>query len=452
MMGFSEGSKAEVKGIIAYSRQSAGERKYILKEGDATFSFKSRDYFENGEAVSVSGTVESLADFSIKPEKITVLEGKEAEKVYSEVEQKLMDKVELNDALLFENPASTVLTEKIKELARKFIAAKELNRYILLRFHGDADGISGALALKNILRFRAYQQNSAVYSPRDAVNDLGNLHHENKPLVVLLDFGTNAQSIGGLKLLKAGNLEVICIDHHPLHADVESNVNALLSPWTVEGLEEQSKYTAGYLASEIANMCGAENCGRFAKIACAGDKSDVAEPDDKDRKTALVLDYLGAHTSFGNNLEFYADVLKKEELYSSIYSQAHEKINEALERALPKVKKSEKNGIIVYTMQLDGIIEPKEFPNRSKVTTAVFEHFKSDSPMVVIGYGKRTIILRGNDAFIERGNSFSEIIGNISSTMKDFVMSGGGHAKAAAVRVEEGYEKSTIDRITEEFK
>ncbi len=450
MIGFSEGQKIEVKGIITYSRGFGGERKYFLKSGDATFCFRSRDSFGNGDVVSVDGILESLTDFIIKPEKIILLEGKEVDDAYEGIEKKIMDKTEIKDSLLFENPASTALKSKIKEVAGKLIAAKELNRYILLRFHGDADGIAGALALRKFLRFRAYQQNSAVYSPRDAVNDLGNLHHENHPLIVLLDFGTNEQSIDGLKLLKAGGLEVICIDHHPLHSDVKSNVNILLSPWTVEGLEDQSKYTAGYLASEIANMCGVET-DNLAKIACAGDKSDVASPGEEDRKTALVLDYLAAHTSFGNSLEFYADVLKKEELYSSIYSQASEKINEALERALPKVKKSEKNGIIVYVVPLDGVVEPKQFPNRSKVTTAVFEHFKTDSPMITIGYGKRTIILRGNDGFLKKGYSFSEIVKKLSSDMKDFVMSGGGHAKAAAVRVEEGYEKSTIDRLIEEL-
>lgn len=451
MIGFSEGQSVELKGVITYSKFFGGERKYTLKNGDAAFTFRTRESFGNGDVILLEGTFENLADFSVRPKKITLLEGKDADDAYKEIEKKIMDNAEISDSLLFENPASTALKSRMKEVAGKLVAAKELGRYILLRFHGDADGIAGALALRKFLRFRAYQQNSAVYSPRDAVNDLGNLHHENRPLVVLLDFGTNEQSIDGLKLLKAGGLEVICIDHHPMHADVKSNVSILLSPWTVEGLEDQSKYTAGYLASEITNLCGAET-DNLAKIACAGDKSDVASPGDEDRKTALVFDYLGAHAFFGNSLEFYADVLKKEELYSSVYSQASEKISEALEKALPKVKKSEKNGIIVYVVNLDGVVEPKEFPNRSKVTTAVFEHFKTDSPMITIGYGKRTIILRGNDGFLKRGNSFSEIVKKLSSSMRDFVMSGGGHAKAAAVRVEEGYEKSTVDRLIEELK
>ena len=450
-MEFSEGQGIELKGIIKYSRAYGSERKYFLTCGDATFCFRSRDSFGTGDIVLVKGIFESLADLGIKPEKITVLEGKEADDVYRNLEEKIMKNAELGDSFISENEASRALKEKIMEVARKLLAAKELNRYILLRFHGDADGISGALALRNVLRFRAYQHNSAVYSPRDAVNDLGTLHHEGRPLIVILDFGTNRQSIDGLKLLRAGGIEVVAIDHHPLEEAIKQYTGILLSPWTIEGLEDASKYTAGYLASEIANLCGIADAKKYAGIACAGDKSDVIAPGEEDRKTALVLDYLAAHASFGNSLEFYGEVLNKEELYSSIWQQASEKINEALEKTLPKIKKNERNGITIYIVPLDGVVEPKEFPNRSKVTTAVFEKYRTDSPMVTIGYGKRTIILRGNDAFVKRGLAFSNIIKKVSSDMKDFVTAGGGHAKAAAVRVGEGYEKSVIDRIMEEF-
>jgi len=444
VISFSEGQEIELKGVIVQFRIFSGERKYYLKNADATFTFRTRDSFNPGDVISLNGVVENISDFSIIPKKINLLSGKE---VYSEIEAGIMEKTEikLSNAL----PA---LKEPMEKVAKKLIAAKELNRYIMLRFHGDADGIAGALVLRKILRFRGYQQNSAVYSPREAVNDIGTLNHENRPILILLDFGANTESIDGLKLLNAAGIETIIIDHHPFDKKVKEYSKTVLTPWDVDGLEDPSKYTAGYLSAEIANMCGAENASDYAKIACAGDKSNVAEPGEKDRKTALVLDYLAAHAAFGNSLDFYADVLKKEELYSSIYSQASEKISEALERALPKIKKIEKNGITVYVIPLDGVVEPKVFPNRSKVTTAVFEHFRTDSPMVAIGFGKRTVIMRANDAFIKRGLSFPDIIKKVSSDMKDFVMAGGGHAKAAAVRVEEGYEKSVVDRLIEEFK
>jgi RecJ-like exonuclease len=451
MRGFSEGQRIEVRGVITYSKYFGGERKYFLNSGDAKFTFRSRDSFGNGDVVSVEGVLENLADFAIKPGGVILLEGKESDDAYAEIEKKVMANAKINNSILFENPASAALKDKMETVSRKLLSAKELNRFILLRFHGDADGIAGALALKNFIRFKPYQQNSAVYSPRDAVNDLGLLHHENRPLAVLLDFGTNKESLDGLNLLKAGGIEVICIDHHPLHRPLEAKVGILLSPWLVEGLEDASQYTAGYLAAEIANMCNVENVENLARIACAGDKSGVAAPGDEDRKTALVLDYLAAHASFGNSLDFYADVLENKELFSSIWSQASEKINAVLDAVLPKIKKTEKKGIIIYIVPLETVVIPKEFPNKSKVTTAVFENFRTDSPMITIGYGKRTVILRGNDAFVKKGYSFSDIIGKLSSDMKDFVVAGGGHAKAAAMRVKEDYGKSVVDRLMEEL-
>ncbi len=450
MITFSEGQEIELKGVITYSRQSGAERKYFFRTGEASFNFRSRQSFANGDAIILKGVFEDLADFVVRPVDIKILEGDEAGSTYKEVEKKIISGLE-DKPLISENSVSMALKEKIKETAGKLVAAKELNRYILVRFHGDADGIAGAIALRKVLRFRAYQQNSAIYTPRDAVNDLGNLHNESKPLVVLLDFSSNRESIDGLKLLRAGAIETMIIDHHPMHEEIKEFTGLLLSPW-LTGVEDASKYTAGYLASEIANLCGAENAASFASIACAGDKSDIMPVGEEEKKTALVLDYLAAHTSFGNSLDFYEDVLQNRELFSSIWQQASEKINNALAEALARLKKSEKNGISIYIVPLDGIVAHGEFPNRSKVTTAVFEHFRTDSPMVTIGYGKRTVITRGNNAFLERGLSFSDIIKKVSADMKDFVSGGGGHAKAAAMRVEEGYEKSVVDRLIEELK
>jgi len=449
MISFSEGQELELKGIITYSRPYGAERKYFLRTPDATFSFRSRQSFANGDVIGIKGTMEDLADLAVRPAEIKLLEGEEAGLVYPEVERKIAAGFAERPPIS-ENPVSSGLKDRIRETSGRLIAAKELNRHVLIRFHGDADGIAGALALRKIARFRAYQQNSAIYTPRDAVNDLGNLHNENRPLVVLLDFGSNAESIDGLKLLRAAAIETMIIDHHPLHPEIKNLARTLLSPWLLD-VKDASKYTAGYLASEMANLCGVD-AARFASIACAGDKSDIVQISDEDRKTALVLDYLSAHASFGNSLDFYGDVLGNAELFSSIWQQASEKINAALAEALVRVKKSERNGILIYVIPLEGIVEAKEFPNRSKVTTAVFEHFRTDAPMITIGYGKRTVIARGNDAFLARGLSFSDIIKKVAADMKDFVSGGGGHAKAAAARVQEGYEKSVVDRIIEELK
>ena len=90
--------------------------------------------------------------------------------------------------------------------------------------------------------------------------------------------------------------------------------------------EDMSRYTAGYLASEIAFACGLPEgkAAELARIACSGDKSDIMSSGADDARKALVLDYLAAHASFGNNLDFYRNVMEKQDLFDSIARQADE--------------------------------------------------------------------------------------------------------------------------------
>ena len=122
---------------------------------------------------------------------------------------------ELKYEPLISDKITKKLKPKIQQLAEKLTEASMNRRYIMLRFHGDADGISGALALSEVLKCYAYQQNAAVYSVRDAIRDLSNLTNEDNPLAVFLDFGMNKESEEGLGLLKAAGVELVLIDNHP---------------------------------------------------------------------------------------------------------------------------------------------------------------------------------------------------------------------------------------------
>ena len=61
--------------------------------------------------------------------------------------------------LLVEDELTKKMKPKIKKLAEVLKSARDEGRFILLRFHHDADGISGAFALSEVLRFSAQQQN-----------------------------------------------------------------------------------------------------------------------------------------------------------------------------------------------------------------------------------------------------------------------------------------------------
>lgn len=361
-------------------------------------------------------------------------------------EASLGEMAELEREPIVDDELSKKLMPKIKQLSERFKEIGSSNRFILLRFHHDADGISGAFALSKVLKFSAYQQNSAVYSVRDAIRDLSNISHEENPLMILLDFGMNGESVEGLKLLKAAGVELIMIDHHPPNSDAMDVADFFLSPWEFSAEPSTSKYVAGYLAAEIAGEMG-EDSEKYARVACAGDKSDLLELTDEDRRRALVLDYLAAHSGFGNNLRFYRNVLSNKELYESMHLQADEKINEAADKVMKTMKEKKAGDVEVYMLELESVVVKGEFPNRSKITTRVFEHLMREEPLIVLGLGERTVIMRINDAAASKGVGADKLAKRILETMPDFAESGGGHVKAGAIRVKKGF----VDSVSKEI-
>jgi len=365
------------------------------------------------------------------------------------METSLGELVSIDTKPIVEDELTKKMMPKARQLAAMLKEAKARGRYILLRFHHDADGISGAFALSEVLRFFSAQQNSAVYSVKDAIRDLNNISYEEKPLVVLLDFGMNKESLEGLKLLKAAGVGLILIDHHPPSDEATGIADFFLTPWEFAEGKDASRYVAGYLASEVAREMGAstDRCGTYAKIACTGDKSTVLEAGDRERKSALVLDYLAAHSGYGNNLRFYKSVLENSELFDSIYLQADEKIDEAADKVMRTMKERKMGDVSIYVLDLEKAVKKGEFPNRSKIASKVFERLKRDTPLVVFGAGEQTVIMRINDAAHAKGIVAGSIAQKILEIMPDFAESGGGHGKAGAIRVKKGFVGAVVEEI-----
>lgn len=441
MKDFSVGDEVSFSGVVISTKYIHGRAGYTLHTGDTRVVFKSDENILKGEEYEISGKV-----FGFFPLQIELSEIKKTEGIYEKVLEKIESKTEIKN-FLNENEVTKNLKDSILKIAKRLNSAKELNRTILLRFHNDADGIAGAFALSETTKSKAIQQNSAIYSQRNVVNDLSYLYHEWKPLVILLDFGSNQKSAKSLELLRASGAEVIVIDHHPVDKETSKIPHLFISPWLLD-IEMPSKYTAGYLASEISHILGGDT-EKYSRIACAGDKSEVMVPGEEDMKIALVLDYLATNIVYGNNLNFYKEVLGKQELFSSIYLQAKEGIESAAEKAHKGIKKKEKGEFVIFTFSLSGVITPGEFPNRSKVTTAVFDKVKTDKPTVVIGHDGGTLILRANKEAVEKGLDFSKIISSISENFADIVIGGGGHTVAAAIRVQPDYEQTIMDALIE---
>ena len=155
------------------------------------------------------------------------------------------------------------ITEKMKpiminiaEELKKATEISEKGNNIVLRFHNDADGIAGALAIYKALKpckIFSYQNKGVTYSPGDALTDIRLLQDSVNPLVVLSDFATNEESREARKLIKNAGIKLIIIDHHPTEEEIAAEAYIYLSPWEVGG---DSFYTAGWMACEIAKLLG----------------------------------------------------------------------------------------------------------------------------------------------------------------------------------------------------
>lgn len=443
-----EGSEiSDEECIISRRMKSRGGFIYKITDGNGELEFESGSFFEVGQGLRVSGKVYNDRGFM----KLDITSIEKTGGNYAQMLEKIEAGVHVKEAnFLVQDETMEMLKERVYSCAKKLLAAKKLGRHILLRFHSDADGISAALAITKILRAYTSQQNSATYSVYDAMRDIGNLQGEKNPLVILVDFGSGAGSAEGLKILKASGAEIMVIDHHPNEGNVGENSHLFLSPWAISSNERASSYVAGYLAVEVARACGIDGIEYLARIACAGDKSSILPVEEKDREVAVVLDYMATYSGFGNKLDFYKNALENEELYASVLVQAREALDRITEDVKANMKKRLDGPVSVYTLDTDKV-KSKEFPGKGKITTRGFE-LAGDAPAVVLGTWKNGLSFRINDGAIGKGVHANEIIASLKKEMPDFIEGGGGHARAASLRIREGFVDSVVEKIIEKVK
>ncbi|MEM4195508.1 MAG: DHH family phosphoesterase [Candidatus Anstonellales archaeon] len=404
------------------------------------FEVLSKEFYNVGDVITAKGETQLRGE-------ILQIVAKEVKKESEEKRKRICDEIEKSVRVLENEPIiKTEVMKKLiphaREVAKKLLVAKKLNRFTILRFHADADGIVGGIAISSILNAQKFQQNSAIYSVRDALTDINSARNNFMPLVILVDFGANEESISGLELLKADGIETIIIDHHPPAKNIEQYA-CFLSPWKF-GEENASKHTAGYIAIEVARACGMD-FEKYVKTSLAGDKSDLLPFEDEDKNKALVLDYLATYSSFGNSLDFYREVMEKPALYESMLRQAKEKLESLKESVKANLKKREKDGITIYLLNLDRIAIKGEFPSRGKITSIAYDMVKGENA-IVLGYSEKYIIFRVTDEAAKKVNA-NEIIEKIKSSAPDFIESGGGHDKAASLKIRKGFEKEILEEI-----
>lgn len=448
-MQLAEGKKISLEGILTRSYSVKGKCESIIFDGKEELEVVSEKFLPSGSLVQAEGTIENFFGIlKLRASLFELIPEQEAEEKYKLIKEKAEASVPLKQTkFLINDNMMEQLRPKIETIARKLYVAQKLGRNIVVRFHNDGDGISGALSLSQFLRGNYIQNSSAVYTVSNALRDLSFLQHTRAPLLVFVDFGNGNESKDGVALLKAGGVELISIDHHPPFEGIENYVSCILNPWLIEPSEGSSSYTAGYLCAELSKTLG-NNTEKYARISLTSDKSDLLEFEEEIKNIGLVLNYIAAHAPHTSTLEFYSKVLSNQELFSSILLQAREKIDELIRLSKNSLKEEKVGVFSVFHINLGTIVKKHEFPGLGKSATQVFEALiPKDNPAILIAYGPEVVVLRLNTLAVENGADGTKIIASLKENMGDFIENGGGHVKAAALRVKEGFEKNILDEI-----
>ncbi|MCD6549188.1 hypothetical protein J7K41_00535 [Candidatus Micrarchaeota archaeon] len=412
-----------LKGVIV---KELRRNRYLLATRSKTYVVESKDRLDIGPCkVTVSGSDGTM----------TVIE-------HAPIDEYIEPDVEIRslDPLL-SNPVLSKMMQDVRRTAERIKRAVFMGRDVLIRFHNDTDGITSALLIYMALKKPVHnmQNNSVIYSPSEALRDLS-LMTGYRPLVLILDLGSDPHCDEGIKLLLGAGAEVIVVDHHPPNHHIDSV--SYLNPWDYGG---DSNITTGVLAAELSRALGLddETARKLMNYSLTGDKSDLYTPTDEDIATSVVLDYIGVYSSFPNTLEFYKRVLFDDRaLFESIRVEAYEKIEEIrsnLEKYM-SMREVVRNGtdIRVYLLRLDKLVKRFGFPSKSKACGIAFEEIGDsyNGPYVVIGYGKRLITVRVNSEAYRLGVSARRIISDLMTDLGDVIISGGGHDKAASLRTD----------------
>ncbi len=361
--------------------------------------------------------------------------------------------------------AAGELTDTSKKMHSKLIGAGKrlLSGFvsgvpIIVRFHGDGDGASGAIALYKALErvrrsvflgtreVRWMSNKGIAYTPESLYYDsmlFRNSEGVGRPLLVLIDFGTTIESNEAID--NADSIaDFIWLDHHPVpEGFAGSRLKDYINPLSFGG---SSSFTAGYLACIFSESVSGLDLGMLAQASLISDFSAYANRKDAEaNKCATVLDFVTGIKDSTHYLDgpitpgYLSRLLDDKEKLDSVYNYAKYVISEAISMGVKGAKSYKRlDGVEVNVIDFEDIAQKfSGYLLPGRYSSQLHGHIDSRS-----GKGSITIVTFRNIISIRVSKEISAevgllgIIGRLKDTT-DMVDSGGGHHEAASIRVSE---------------
>jgi RecJ-like exonuclease len=340
----------------------------------------------------------------------------------------------------------------IEEMAAHFSRIAKGKEKIVVKYDTDGDGLSGALILYRMFEKLGkkdviyVQSPSPVYRVEDGLRDAqdyGEAHF------IFVDGENNNDSEDGLSIVRKGAKSVSIIDHH-LSTRKKAPGEMVVTPiWHGLGYE----YTSGFLCFEVARKVCEADYDILWKASLYCDKSTLKfELTSEVEEVGLVLDYISTIMDHEkHSMKFIDGLIGNKRMTHMEYLTAKDAVDTATALALSITRVSTlENGMLLVLVEVGRIVESGEFPPRGKITgrvhDAVIERKENgEKAIVTIGYTSDSVMLRANARALKMGFNGNEIINGFKKEMGNVVISGGGHAGAAAMKFNRGYEKVVLD-------
>jgi len=423
--------------------------------------FKCDKEYSPGSWLDVEGHLSNLDDDTIEvlPNKITISikHKKEEEKMILDFINK-KSKIE-NSSFFFNYEIMKFFEPLIEEAAQFIKKATVLKRPIIVRYDSDQDGLTAALglyyALKDYYNIKFIQQPFPYYSLLDFEDDkryIDNLEAKHlPPVLILLDFGSNPESMDGYRKAVENGFSVVVIDHHPpQNLQIGELITVWVSGW-ITNSNNPSSYTGGLLSCEIAkkiNKIEKNIIDKLIRISLTADRSNLYSPSNRDLKDAEAVGYIIGSSTYENNIVQYAKAVNDEEMLDFAYAQSQEKIQDFIQKASKVTKVKKINNLTFYLVNVTKIIKKGSYPNKGLGANIMADLYgKKNYPVVTVVYTGRNISFRLNKPAIDIGIDLSKAILDLKSQMLHGIESGGGHRAAAALRIKPGYLKDALDKI-----
>jgi RecJ-like exonuclease len=341
-------------------------------------------------------------------------------KLENKIEKEINEKIKFNEfeKEIFENKE---LFKKLKEAAKTIKLSIIEQRDFIVRFHADADGVCGALAIKSLFKKDYFgktffiPQKVAYYSETDLQNDDFLCISLKKPILIFIDFSPDKEILNKIKF------ETIIIDHHP------TNIKNSINPWN---FDMDSRITAGLLSCFIAKLLTKENFDFLEKISLHGDRSELlTKKDENFIKIAIAFDFLISK----KRISSIEKILKNKEAIDEEYKEA----KNLIENALTLAKRFEKViKIGSFSIHLLNLKKQKSYPQPGKLVS-IFQERLNDEKAITIGITKNTFSVRAGKEILEKVDLF-KLLENIGANF-------GGHKNAFSVRIDE--EKNVLKKF-----